>query len=250
MSEVVNLFTKPEKRAPMSSHDSITLITNQGIVDDNNRNSISPRQVLLVDLSSLEKFGLEAGQFRENITTKDFDLNTLMSGEVIQVGQEVQLRVTFTCEVCSYISSLKLNHSNKDVFGERGMLTTVLKGGTIRVGDEIIVINNVSFTEVPYKFSERLRWVVRQIPSGMIIDYQTLLKTVGGSNAYLRTFPKVLKTNDLPSHRVVDSKGKILSFIPNQVELLKQEGIEFEGDDIKHIDSKIWNTQGLYLMEA
>lgn len=251
MGKVTNLFIKSERKGEMISSDMLELHENYGIAQDINANKISPRQVLLVDLRSLKSFGLEAGKFRENITVDDFDLNSVTSGQVIRIGENVVLRVNFTCEVCGYITTLGVNKYPEPVLGQRGMLATVLKGGVIRTGDTVQLDTNLRFKEIPFRFRDRLLWVVNQIPSGKIVNYFTLLEAVGGSKSYLRAFPNILsRAENLPIHRVVNSKGELLTFIPDQKSLLEKEGIEFQDDQIIDIEKKHWDAEGLYLLKS
>lgn len=93
------------------------------------------RQVLLVDVETLRKFALMPGIIRENITTEGLDVNALAVGQKVQVG-EVELVVSLACEPCEQIEALRAGLQEAMV-GQRGMLCKVLRGGTVKLGDEI-----------------------------------------------------------------------------------------------------------------
>lgn len=95
----------------------------------------SKRQVLLVDQETLEALELKPGVVRENITTQGLNVNGLIEGESLRIG-EALLEVTMPCTPCGLMEELRpgLRH---EIRGRRGMLCKVVKGGAIRQGDRI-----------------------------------------------------------------------------------------------------------------
>ncbi len=93
------------------------------------------RQVLLVDVETLQKFSLAPGITRENITTEGLDVNALAIGQKLRLG-EVELVVSLVCEPCEQIEALR-SGLQEAMVGQRGMLCQVLGGGVVKVGDEI-----------------------------------------------------------------------------------------------------------------
>ncbi len=80
---------------------------------------------------------LAPGESRRNITTKGIDLNALVDKE-FRVG-EVVLRGMRLCEPCEYLQ----NHTGKDgltkaLVHRGGLRADIVRGGMIRVGDEIV----------------------------------------------------------------------------------------------------------------
>jgi len=94
-----------------------------------------PRQILLVDLETLESLELSPGIIRENITTRGLNVNGLKPGECLRVG-EALLEVAMPCTPCGQIEALRPG-LRKEIRGRRGTLCRVLKGGKISQGDAI-----------------------------------------------------------------------------------------------------------------
>jgi MOSC domain-containing protein YiiM len=95
----------------------------------------SQRQVLLVDLETLDALEIGPGMIRENITTEGLNVNGLLLGASLRVG-EALLEVTMACTPCGQIEDLRPG-LRKAIRGRRGMLCRVVKGGIIRQGDSI-----------------------------------------------------------------------------------------------------------------
>ena len=134
MAQVVFLQVGPKKKQPMLPRPALTLIEGVGIDGDHHANSRS-RQVLLMAEENCDAFGLAPGEVRENIVTRGLDLQNLPPGTVLQIGTAA-LEITKDCEPCSFIDSLRPG-LKAQMDRRRGMLARVLKGGEIRVGDEI-----------------------------------------------------------------------------------------------------------------
>ena len=94
------------------------------------------RQILLMDEKTLASFGLSPGQIRENITTDGIDLHSLGEGQQIILGSDVILKITGHCAPCARMDEIRPGLQER-LEKQRGMLATVIQGGTIRVGDEI-----------------------------------------------------------------------------------------------------------------
>ena len=93
----------------------------------------------LWDKETLDKYGLQPGQVKENITITGMDLSQATQGNVFFIGTEdnhVTLEVTGDCEPCQKMDAL-IPGLQKEIFGRRGILTVVLQGGEINVGDTV-----------------------------------------------------------------------------------------------------------------
>jgi len=142
-------------RSPMKKVEEAVLITDFGIEGDVHaathirpspvpNDTISTyrrkeRQVLLMDLETLQKFNLEIGIIKENITTTGLDINRLKKGQKIIVGDLVTLTVTGPCTPCYRMDEIRSGLMD-DIEGERGTLAFVEKGGVIRIGDKISIL--------------------------------------------------------------------------------------------------------------
>jgi MOSC domain-containing protein YiiM len=104
------------------------------------------RQLSLLGADSIEKMltkGAEVGpgDFAENITTKGLDLSSLIIGSRLKLGADAEVRITQFGKEC---------HSRCEIFKQvgdcvmprEGIFAEVIKGGSIRVGDAIQVLND------------------------------------------------------------------------------------------------------------
>ncbi len=103
------------------------------------------RQVSLLALESIEKMrqmGLDVGpgDFAENITTKGIELVTLPIGTQITIGEEILLEVTQIGKVCHTKCAIYYQ-AGDCIMPKEGIFARVLKGGDVKVGDAIRVLD-------------------------------------------------------------------------------------------------------------
>ena len=138
MARVLHLFRAPRKRAPMEELTEAQLLEQTGFDGcAHARPGGGKRQVLLVDIETLNAVGLEPGVIRENITTEGLDVNALKIGEKLTAGG-VELQVSAVCDPCELMEEIRAGLMN-ELAGRRGMLCRVLRGGTVRQGEAIEV---------------------------------------------------------------------------------------------------------------
>jgi methylated-DNA-protein-cysteine methyltransferase-like protein len=95
--------------------------------------------------------------------------------------------------------------------------------------------------------------IVRQIPSGRVTSYGAIARCIGtGSSARLVGWAMhaAKAFDDVPAHRVVNSKGLLTGkhhFHPPGLmqELLEQEGICVVNDQIKDFQQRFWDPAQL-----
>jgi len=95
----------------------------------------SKRQLLLVDKETLDAVDLRPGIIRENITTEGINVNGLGLGEQLRIGP-VLLQASAVCTPCDQLAEVRPG-LRREIYGKRGLLCQVLRGGTIRAGDAI-----------------------------------------------------------------------------------------------------------------
>lgn len=135
---VLALHLCQEHRAPMTSVQEAVAISDVGLETDRHAVQGSARQVLVMDVETLESIGLAPGVIKENITVEGVDLSCIRPGHVFFIGDVVTLEVTGPCEGCTRMDEIR--PGLRDLLkGQRGILTTVLNGGTLRVGDIVNV---------------------------------------------------------------------------------------------------------------
>jgi MOSC domain-containing protein YiiM len=141
MAKVTHLFRAPKRRAPMEELEEAHAVEDVGLEGCAHARPRGKRQVLLMDRETLEAFALAPGIARENITTEGIDVNGLAIGERLWIG-EVELQVSAVCDPCEQIEALRPG-LQAAMQGRRGMLCKVARGGLLRRGDEIVVIQMV-----------------------------------------------------------------------------------------------------------
>ena len=135
MSEVLHLFQCLTRGEAMQEFEEVLAVKNKGFQKCVHGRSGSSRQVLLMDMETLEEFGIPAGRARENITIRGIKLDALTLGQVLRVG-EALLEVTKPCTPCHQMDEIRPGLKN-ELRGRRGLLCRVIEGGAIRRGDRI-----------------------------------------------------------------------------------------------------------------
>ena len=117
---------------------------NYGLKDDAHAGDWH-RQVSLLAMESIDKIrakglDVEPGDFAENITTLGIDLVHLPIGTRLNVGDEVLMEVTQIGKECH--TKCAIYHQVGDcVMPREGIFAKVLKGGTVKKGDPITVVD-------------------------------------------------------------------------------------------------------------
>ncbi|WP_010295087.1 MOSC domain-containing protein [Clostridium senegalense] len=102
------------------------------------------RQVSLLAQESIDKMtnlgveGLVPGKFAENITTEGIVLYTLPVGTLLKIGETIQ-EVTQIGKECHSGCAIK-QAVGKCIMPKEGIFTKVIKGGKVKAGDTIEVI--------------------------------------------------------------------------------------------------------------
>lgn len=138
---IVSLQLCVGHREPMHSVDSAKVVTGFGIDGDRHATSEgerTARQVLLMDEETLQGFGLSHGEVRENVTTSGLDFASLETGQWVALGNEVVLEITGLCPPCPRMDEIRPGLKD-ELLGRRGLLSHVVRGGTINVGNAVSV---------------------------------------------------------------------------------------------------------------
>jgi MOSC domain-containing protein YiiM len=146
MGKITHLFRAPKKRVAMEELKTVVAVENVGFEKCAHRRPNGKRQVLLVDEETLDTIGLAPGIIRENITTRGLDVNALKAGERLKAG-EVELVVSAVCEPCELMEEIRTGLL-QELVGRRGMLCRVARGGILRCGEEIVVVEARNSREV------------------------------------------------------------------------------------------------------
>ena len=141
MGEVLRLFVALVHRQPMREMEEVVAVADRGFEGCVHGRPGSRRQVLLMDLETLEQLGIPAGAVKENITTRGLEVRALRPGQRLRVG-EALFEVTVPCEPCRRMDEIRPG-LQQELRGRRGMLCQVLQGGRIRRGDRIELLDGL-----------------------------------------------------------------------------------------------------------
>ena len=142
MAKVLHLFRAPKRREPMEELEEARALEDVGLEGCAHARRESKRQVLLMDRETLERFKLLPGIVRENVTTGGLDVNGLAIGQRLLIG-DVELEVSAVCDPCEQIEALRPG-LQAEMQGRRGMFGRVVRGGLLKPGDEIVVMEKTA----------------------------------------------------------------------------------------------------------
>lgn len=207
VGSVQAMYSRVAKEPEPRRLTRVDTMANYGIVGDRHASPHSPRQLLIAGDAAYDRFGLQEATLRENLRV-DFSTTDLRSGNLLRIGSDVVLWLTFHCEPCSL---LERRHPGtvKTIGKHRGMLARVLRGGSFGVGDEV-TLARASLPAISDDWQARVISVASAVPAGYYIVYRQLAEMAGVANTYCRAFPKVL--SKLPvevSSRVVGAANAL-----------------------------------------
>ena len=133
---IVALHIARVKGTPSDPVKEASAISAAGLDGDRSCNPDNTRQVLIMDKETLDKFSLEPGQIKENITTTNLDLSNVKNGNVFFIGDNVTMEAVGDCEPCGKMDAIRPG-LREELDGQRGILTVVINGGNINIGDSI-----------------------------------------------------------------------------------------------------------------
>jgi MOSC domain-containing protein YiiM len=117
---------------------SATLVEGLGIEGDKHASAASKRQVLLADKEALDAVGVLPGTIKENVTVEGVDVMGLPAGSRVRLGRSAVVEITEICEPCFRMDEIR-EGLKQELDGRRGMVSRVVQGGTISVGDPITI---------------------------------------------------------------------------------------------------------------
>jgi len=140
VAEVLHLFQALAHGQPVREFGETFAVANKGFKDCVHGRPGSSRQLLLMDVETLDEFGIAPGRAKENITTRGIKLERLSKGQRIRVG-EALLEITKECEPCHQMDAIRQGLQDA-LRGRRGILCRVVESGQIRCGDPIEIIES------------------------------------------------------------------------------------------------------------
>ncbi|MGH9711914.1 MAG: MOSC domain-containing protein [Candidatus Acidiferrales bacterium] len=138
MGKVIHIFSCLVHRFPMNEISQVEALEDKGFKGCIHGRSGSKRQVLLMDMETLEKFGIPPGAVKENITTRGLDFQALGVGQQLRIGESL-MEITVACDPCPRMDEIRLG-LQRELRCQRGWLCRVVHAGKIRRGDRIEVV--------------------------------------------------------------------------------------------------------------
>ena len=136
---------RPEKRGEVQNLESVTIGLESGLEGDHYGKAGGKRMVTLIQaehiatVASILKKEIDPKLLRRNIIVSGINLLALKD-KIFQIGDEVQLKMTGLCHPCSRMEENLGAGGYNAMRGHSGITTTVVKGGTIRLGDEVKIL--------------------------------------------------------------------------------------------------------------
>jgi len=151
---VVSLHVALSAAAPIQSVGSVVAVAGRGVEGDRYFNQLGTysnnpgtgRHVTLIESEAIDallreyKIGFEPSMARRNIVTRRIALNHLVEKQ-FKIGAVI-LRGTRLCEPCMHLEKLSSPGAMRGLIHRGGLRSEILRGGTIRVGDAILMVES------------------------------------------------------------------------------------------------------------
>ncbi|MEO1263646.1 MAG: MOSC domain-containing protein [Bacteroidota bacterium] len=135
---------RPERRGTVQSVEEVEVNTAEGLVGDHYKGSSGKRQVTLIQKEHLDavagilKKDIDPALTRRNIVISGINLLAFKEQQ-FQIG-DVVLEMTGLCHPCSRMEENFGPGGYNAMRGHGGITTKVIKGGNIKIGDEVKLI--------------------------------------------------------------------------------------------------------------
>jgi MOSC domain-containing protein YiiM len=141
---IVSIAISRKKGTRKTCVDEAVLIEDHGLDGDAHAGP-GDRQVSFLAAESIEKVRTEGldvtfGDFAENIATEGIDWLNMPVGTVLQIGREALVAITRIGKECHKKCAIYYQ-AGDCIMPREGVFARVLKGGVIRLGDAILLVD-------------------------------------------------------------------------------------------------------------
>jgi MOSC domain-containing protein YiiM len=150
MTKVIAVCKSEKKGTRKIPQAEIKIEKDYGVAGDAHADCQTHRQVSLLAIESIDKMrgkGLELqpGDFAENLTVEGIDLCSLPIGTRLEVGKGVVLEMTQIGKECHKGCAIR-ELMGDCIMPREGVFARVLRGGTVKPGDNIKIVKAKSKT--------------------------------------------------------------------------------------------------------
>ncbi len=142
IGEVIWIGIRPQKREALQSVRAAKIDVEAGLIGDHYAGKSKKRQITLIQAEHLDTLGsilkskVDPMLTRRNIIVKGINLLAFKDKQ-FSIGEEVILEFTGLCHPCSRMETNLGPGGYNAMRGHGGITAKVIKGGEIRVGDEV-----------------------------------------------------------------------------------------------------------------
>jgi len=142
--KIVSIAISKKKGTTKRCIDQAELVENHGIKDDAHAGDWH-RQLSFLAAESIEKastddFELNFGDFAENLATTGIDWKSQKIGQRVTLGKDALVEITQIGKECHKKCAIYYR-TGDCIMPKEGVFAKILKGGIIRVGDSIALID-------------------------------------------------------------------------------------------------------------
>jgi MOSC domain-containing protein YiiM len=146
MAKILAVCRSKEKGTTKKVIESGLFKEGYGLIDDAHSSSDWHRQVSLLAIESIQKmrdmgFDVGSGDFAENLTTEGINLVALPIGTYVSVGDELLLEISQIGKEC-HSGCAVMQQTGKCIMPKEGVFAKVIRGGTVKAGDAIKVVDS------------------------------------------------------------------------------------------------------------
>jgi len=151
MAKVVAVCISEKKGTQKHNVGSCKLIEHFGLEGDAHAGKWH-RQVSLLaresaDIMRQKGVNIKDGDFGENIVTEGIELKSLPVGTILKIGNNIIMKVTQIGKLCHDRCAIYYK-AGDCIMPREGIFAEIIKGGTIKTGDEITILEKDAVVKV------------------------------------------------------------------------------------------------------